>query len=247
MDEQQFTQPGSEDPTPTYDAVLAEYLDAESPEDWLVDEVCGYLFQDVPPTELEDRLDHFDAVMHAERSEMFADEGPGEDDVVLFTVTVDHGADEEYVSFPGCPSAALLLEACVHIAAPGECVRLDVVYGDGTHTRSQLRWPFPMQVAVAVTTPVPSGRLADELERDGFGPHDDPRDRALAEQFGYPELDLPVSVEAMGSPTPAQRWDPTPRWQDPTVQLAFTAGITAGLLGGLVLAHRMLRGLFGRS
>lgn len=239
MDEQ-LSAPEPDEATPTYESVLAEYLHAESPEDWLVGEVCGYLFQDVPPTELEDRLDHFDQVMHAERTAMFADEGPGEDDIVLYTITVDHGEDEEYVSFPTCPSAALLLESCLHIAEPGECVQLDVVYGDGTHTRSMLRWPFPMQVAVAATTPVPSGKLAYELEMDGFAVREDPRDEALAAQFGYQAPELP-SAGWSGTPVPAERWDPAPRWQDPAVQAAFSAGVVAGITGGLLLAHRWLR------
>ena len=219
------------DPQRNYDDVLAEYLEAESPEDWLVWEVCNYLFEDVPHEELDDRIERFDAVMEAERNSLL-EEIPSRDDVVLYTVAVDHGDEEEYVSFRGCPSAALLLEACVGMAEPGEGIEVVMVFGDGTQARQTLAWPFPMEVAVAVTSPMPSD-TDEALERLDGGDAPSSTDTEL---FTFPEHRVGRGLISA---------EPLAIWQDPVAQQALAigalAGVLAGVLTGLAVASRWIR------
>lgn len=146
MDEGEFGEyPGPEE-------VLDAFRKADSPASWLVEEVCNYLFTDIPESELTDRIARFDEVMTEERRRML-DSIATMDDVVLFSVFIEREDVDEFLSFKSCPSAAFLLETCAQIAESGDLVRLELVYGDGSRAEYSLKWPFPMYVAVEVTTP----------------------------------------------------------------------------------------------
>ena len=243
------------------DEVLHEYLEADSPEDWLINEVCSYLFESVPSGELDERINAFDEMIAAERDRLL-DDGPELDDVVLYTVTVSHGEDEEdeeeFLSFRSCPSPALLMEACVHMAEPGELVRVDMVYGDASHSTATLVWPFPIQVAVEVTTAMRRELDEDDLAFYEFvasheGPEDDgsdvgakdgtadARDRPRTGSAGHTRPSEPGREEPATGPRPT---GPAPAG---TVALAATGGALLGVLTGLAAARRLLAAVRGRS
>lgn len=235
--------------------VLSEYLESDSPEEWLVNEVCGYLFDAVPDGELEERLNGFDDMISAERDRML-EEGPELDDVVLYTITVEHvgegpdDVEDEFLSFRGCPSPALLLEACTHMADPGELVRVDMVYGDASHSTATLLWPFPMHVAVEVTTATRREMDENDLAFMDFvqahsldegpvgGRGDDDEDDA--EDHGTGEGRTPSASGPAATPVLSPADVPVP---DDGFTLGLAVGTAAGVLAGLMAARHLLTGL----
>jgi hypothetical protein len=132
-----------------FDETVERYSAYDDPGSWLVDEVCNFLFAELPEAEVDERLARFDGVMANER-ERLIDGAPADDDVVLCILETD----TELITMSECPSAALLLELCNASADIGDQVSLTLVYGDGSRTVTAMMWPFPMGAAVEATTPI---------------------------------------------------------------------------------------------
>lgn len=149
--------------------IFKEYQEASSPETWLVNEVCRYLFPDLEDSEeLEERLNAFDEVLSKERVRVYGGI-PDPDEVVLFVISVQKAEQpldplsDSFISTTQSPSAALLLETCSNVAEAGEQIVIEIIYGDGTKSTEKEMWPFSMKRALELTAPAYE-KLDPELE-----------------------------------------------------------------------------------
>lgn len=156
------------------DQVLAEFLAADSPGQWLVEEVGVYLY---PDTEDEDRENLIDSVFDRVNEERarFSTTHVGSHHLTEFTLEVEKNAKITLGgTYTSLPSPVLLLELCLKLAEPGDEVHVTHRYASSDACTFSAQWPFGMDWAVNATTPMgeilndDSGDLDDEDDEPGY-------------------------------------------------------------------------------
>lgn len=143
--------------------VLGEYLAADSPGEWLMDEVGGYLFSG---SSEDDRLEATDKVFERvddERRE-FIGKQLEPDTLVRFSVEVDKNGRTLRASFSEFPTPLILLDMCLRIADPGDEVSIMHTYANGGNVLFEGVWPFGMDWAVRATAPMGKSFYDEEAE-----------------------------------------------------------------------------------
>lgn len=184
------------------ETVLGEYLAADSPGEWLMDEVGGYLFSG---SSEDDRMEATDKVFERvddERRE-FISKQLEPDTLVRFSVEIDKNGRTLRASFSDFPTPLILLDMCLRIADPGDEVSIMHTYANGGNVLFEGLWPFGMDWAVRATAPMGKSFYDEEAEEieeledmvfqtfdDADTDDDDDDDDGLGFRF-YDQGDLP--------------------------------------------------------
>lgn len=149
-----------EDDIKPQDQVLAEFLAADSPGQWLVEEVGLYLY---PDTDDEDRENLIDSVFDRVNEERarFSTTHVGSHHLTEFTLEVEKNAKMTLGgTYTSLPSPVLLLELCLKLAEPGDEVHVTHRYASSDACTFSAQWPFGMDWAVSATAPM--GEILNE-------------------------------------------------------------------------------------
>ena len=194
-----------DDDIKSQEQVLAEFLAAESPGDWMISEVGGYLY---PESGEQDRGDWLDSVFDRveEERRRFTSTHAGPQQITEFGLEVLKSSTSVLNgTYTSLPSPVLLLELCLKIASVGDEVTIRHRYASGDACVFESQWPFGMDWAVAATTPM--GAIFQEEEDD---------------EYNYDVGDL--YDQDLGKPYK----------QKALTVLAAYAAMVSGLLGGLI-------------
>ena len=144
--------------------VLAEFLAADSPGDWMIHEVGEYLYPESGEQERGDWLDSvFDRVEEERRRFTSTHAGPHQ--ITEFGLEVRKSSKTALNgTYTSLPSPVLLLELCLKIAAVGDDVTIRHRYASGDVCVFESQWPFGMDWAVTATTPM--GEMFQDEEED---------------------------------------------------------------------------------
>jgi hypothetical protein len=147
--------------------VLGEYLAADSPGEWLVDEVGEYLFPQLDEDDREEGLSRvFDRIDDDRKEFLATQREPGQ--LVLFSLTVEQTKGTVLrASFSEIPVPVVLLDLCLRVADVGDAVCVEHHYATGDSVEFTSTWPFGMDWAVRATTPLGERLVSGELEAHG--------------------------------------------------------------------------------
>lgn len=186
--------------------VLAEFLAAESPGDWMIHEVGEYLYPETEAPEREDWLDSvFDRVEEERRR--FTSTHAGPQQITEFCLEVRKSNNSSLNgTYTSLPSPVLLLELCLKIASVGDDVTISHRYASGDVCVFESQWPFGMDWAVTATTPM--GEMFQDDDEDSD------EDRLVTTLYDQ-DVDVPRKLANRGI-------------------LAAYASAVSGILGGLL-------------
>jgi hypothetical protein len=184
--------------------VLAEFLAADSPGDWMIGEVGEYLYPESGEQERGDWLDSvFDRVEEERRRFTSTHAGPHQ--ITEFGLEVRKSSTAALNgTYTSLPSPVLLLELCLKIANVGDEVTIRHRYASGDVCVFESQWPFGMDWAVTATTPM-GEMFQDEDDEDPY---------FMGELYDQ-DLDKPYRQKTL------------------TILAAYAA-VVSGVLGGLV-------------
>lgn len=156
-------------PRKTLPQIADEYRAAPNVQQWLLDEVADYLLDDVSDaaeraTAVGDVLARLD-----DEGERFSAAALDADELVLFSVTLQHQSGEvTHGDFSVMASPVLLLDTCASSSRPGDVVVVKHLYASGEGCEFAATWPFGMDLAVAMTTPMAETLAEDTVAASGM-------------------------------------------------------------------------------
>lgn len=143
--------------------ILGEYIAADSPGEWLAEEVGDYLFGGADDESREDGLEQVFLRVDDERR-AFVSTQLDPRDLVQFTLEVEHSGQTMRATFGSIPSPVVLLDACIRIADVGDRVTVQHDYASGDRITFGGNWPFGMDWAVRATAPMGESLLDGTAE-----------------------------------------------------------------------------------
>jgi hypothetical protein len=133
--------------------ILGEYIAADSPGEWLAEEIGDYLFGEADEESREDGLEQvFQRVDEERRSFVATQLDPHA--LTQFVLEVERPGRTLRASFSTIPSPLVLLDACIRIAEVGDRVIVEHSYASGDKVNFAGAWPFGMDWAVRATAPL---------------------------------------------------------------------------------------------
>lgn len=145
--------------------ILGEYIAADSPGEWLAEEVGDYLFGEADEEAREDGLEQVFLRVDDERR-AFVTTQLDPRDLVQFTLEVEHSGQTMRATFGSIPSPIVLLDACIRIADVGDRVSVMHDYASGDRITFGGNWPFGMDWAVRATAPMGESLLDGSAEEN---------------------------------------------------------------------------------
>ena len=146
--------------------VLGEYLAADSPGEWLMDEVGEYLFGNSTEDDRDESTDRiFEQIDDDRRAYITTQLNP--EQLVQFSLEVAKTGRSLRASFSEAPAPVVLLDMCLRISDPGDEVLITHTYASGAAVVFEGSWPFGMDWAVRATAPMGkslTGDVAEEIE-----------------------------------------------------------------------------------
>jgi hypothetical protein len=147
--------------------ILGEYIAADSPGEWLAEEIGDYLFGEADEESREDGLEQvFQRVDEERRSFVATQLDPHA--LTQFVLEVERPGRTLRASFSTIPSPLVLLDACIRIAEVGDRVIVEHSYASGDKVTFSGAWPFGMDWAVRATAPLGES-LADGSAEEYLG------------------------------------------------------------------------------
>jgi len=176
-----------EDDIKPQDQVLAEFLGAESPGQWLVEEVGVYLYPDADEEDRENLLDSVFDRVNEERAR-FTTTHVGSHHLTEFTLEVEKNSKMALGgTYTSLPSPVLLLELCLKLAEPGDEIHVTHRYASSDACTFSAQWPFGMDWAVSAATP-----MGEILNDDGEDSEDDEPEYETSQAWWHRLYVLPV-------------------------------------------------------
>jgi hypothetical protein len=143
--------------------VLGEYLAADSPGEWLMDEVGEYLFGNATDDDRDESTDRiFEQIDDDRRAYITTQLNP--EQLVQFSLEVEKAGRSLRASFSEAPAPVVLLDMCLRISDPGDEITISHTYAGGGTVVFEGAWPFGMDWAVRATAPMGKSFSGDEID-----------------------------------------------------------------------------------